>query len=101
MSLPDLTPLQNQLQIDFVGLSFESGDVLRYQYRLAGADADWSAPSEQRSVTYASLSPGHYVFNVRAVNSDGIVSAHPAAMSFTILRPLWQRWWFLALVGVV
>ena len=34
------------------------------------------------------------------MNSDGIVSAHPATMSFTILRPLWQRAWFLALLGV-
>ena len=100
LSLPALTPLQNQLQIDFVGLSFGPGDVLRYQYRLTGTDTDWSVPSEQRSVTYASLSPGRYVFTVRAVNSDGIVSAHPATMSFTILRPLWQRAWFLALLGV-
>jgi signal transduction histidine kinase len=100
LTLPDLAPRQNQLQIDFVGLSFGSGDVLHYQYRLAGADADWTAPSDQRSVTYASLAPGHYVFNVRAVNSDGIVSAHPAAMSFTILRPVWQRAWFLALAGL-
>jgi signal transduction histidine kinase len=100
LSLPDLTAVQNQLQIDFVGLSFGSGDVLHYQYRLDGAETEWTAPSEQRSVTYASLSPGRYVFNVRAVNSDGIVSAHPAAMSFTILRPMWQRWWFLTLAGV-
>ena len=100
LSVPDLTAQQNQLQIDFVGLSFGPGDVLRYQYRLTGTDTDWSAPTEQRSVTYASLSPGRYVFNVRAVNSDGIVSPHPAAIAFTILRPLWQRSWFLALVGL-
>ena len=42
VSLPDLAPQQNQLQIDFVGLGFASGEVLRYQYRLEGADADWS-----------------------------------------------------------
>lgn len=100
LTLADLAPRQNQLQIDFVGLSFGSGDVLRYQYRLAGADAEWTVPGNQRSVTYASLAPGHYAFNVRAVNSDGIASAHPAALSFTILRPVWQRAWFLTLAGL-
>jgi ligand-binding sensor domain-containing protein/signal transduction histidine kinase len=100
MSLPDLRPDQNQLQIDYVGLAFGPGEVLRYQYRLHGADADWSAPTEQRTVTYASLSPGRYTFSVRAVNSDGIVSAPPAAMNFTLLRPVWQRGWFLALVAL-
>ena len=67
----------NQLQIDFVAWASAPGDVLRYQYRLEGADDDWSAPSDQRTVTYASLAPGRYRFLVRAVNSDGVVSADP------------------------
>ena len=33
------------------------------------------------------------------MNSDGIVSAHPAAIDFTILTPIWLRWWFLALIA--
>jgi signal transduction histidine kinase/ligand-binding sensor domain-containing protein len=97
VSLADFAPDQNQVQIDFVGLGFGSGDVLRYQYRLQGAGADWSAPTEQRSVTYANLRAGRYTFVVRAVNTDGTVSAQSAAMTFAILRPVWQRPWFLAL----
>ena len=97
--LPDLAVDQNQLQIDFVGLSFAPGDVLRYQYKVEGADKDWSAPTERRSVTYR-LAPGRYRFFVRAVNSDGVVSSSPAAVTFRILPPLWERWWFLALIAI-
>ena len=100
MSLPDFASGQNQLQIDFVGLGFGPGDVLRYQYRLEGADADWSGLGEQRTVTYASLAPGRYRFVVRAMNSDGIVSEHPASIAFTILNPVWLRWWFLTLAAL-
>ncbi|MEO7367406.1 MAG: triple tyrosine motif-containing protein [Gemmatimonadaceae bacterium] len=100
MSLPDLAPDQNQLQIDFVGLGFGLGDVLRYQYKLEGADADWSALGEQRTVTYASLAPGGYRFIVRAMSSDGIVSDPPASIAFKILRPYWLRWWFLTLAAI-
>ena len=96
--LPDLAADRNQLQIDFVGLSFAPGEVLRYQYRLEGADADWSAPAEQRTVNFASLASGHYRFLVRVVNSDGVASIAPATITFTILRPLWARWWFIALI---
>ena len=67
------------------------------RYRLEGADGAWSVPGEQRSVTYASLAPGAYTFSVRAVNSAGIAGAHPAVVTFTILRPFWLRWWFLCL----
>jgi ligand-binding sensor domain-containing protein/two-component sensor histidine kinase len=95
MALADLHSGQNQIQIDFVGLSFAVGDVLRYQYKLEGSGADWSAPTDQRTVNFASLSPGHYRFLVRALNSDGLTSAQPAVVSFTILPPIWARWWFL------
>ena len=94
-----LRPSQNQVRLDFVGLGFAPGELLRYQYRLQGADQDWSPPTEQRSVNYASLSPGHYLFRVRAVNSEGTASLEPAAVALTILPPAWQTWWFRVLAG--
>jgi ligand-binding sensor domain-containing protein/signal transduction histidine kinase len=100
MSLADLAPDQNQLQIEFVGLAFGPGEVLRYQYKLEGAHDDWGAAGEHRTVTYASLAPGRYIFSVRAINSDGNVSIRPATLAFTILRPVWQRWWFLSLIAL-
>ncbi len=97
--LADLPANQNQLQIDFTGLSFAPGEVLRYQYKLEPR-ADWSPPTEQRSLTFANLAPGQYRFLVRAVNSDGAYSSVPAVVTFRILRPLWQRWWFILFVGM-
>jgi signal transduction histidine kinase len=91
-----LRPDQNQLQIDFVGLGFAPGERLRYEYRLEGADRDWSRPTDQRSVTFASLRPGNYTFQVRALNVEGETSPRPASVVFTILSPFWQRWWFLS-----
>jgi signal transduction histidine kinase len=61
-------------------------------------DRDWGEPTEQRTVILANLSPGPYRFLVRAVNANGTVSETPASISFRILPPIWQRWWFLALV---
>ena len=95
-----LQPNQNQLRLDFVGLGFASGERLRYQYRLEGADRDWSPPTEQRTINYASLRPGGYTFHVRAVNTEGTVSPRPASVTFQILAPVWQRWWFLATVSI-
>jgi ligand-binding sensor domain-containing protein/signal transduction histidine kinase len=93
---------QNQVQIDFLGLGFGAGELLRYQYKLEGAGvADWSAPTDARSVTFANLSPGSYRFLVRAVNTDGVESATPASVTFQILRPIWLRPWFLLLAALL
>ena len=88
----------SQLEIKFVSLGYRSGDVLQYQFMLEGADGHWSPPTNQRIVNYANLRPGTYRFLVRAVNADGVVSKDPASIAFTIVPPLWQRWWFVALV---
>ena len=109
-SLPGLRygPNQDHIQFDFVGLDFAPGEKLRYQYKLEGADQEWSPPAEIRSVNYARLAPGSYSFRVRAVNSAGLVSTVPASISFTLLPPVWMRWWFrlalaasLAAIGYV
>jgi signal transduction histidine kinase/ligand-binding sensor domain-containing protein len=95
VSLPSLPPGRNEVHFDFVGLGFGAGEVLRYEYQLEGMDDTWSAPTSQRSVIYAGLRSGSYRFLVRAVNSDGLVSPQPAWVAFTILSPIWLRWWFL------
>src|SRR5262249_48072298 len=97
----ELGPGQNQVSIEFVGLEFDPGEVLQYQYKLEGADGDWSAPAEQRIVNYPGLGPGSYRFLVRAVTSEGVMSAQPAAVRFTILPPFWRRWWFVTLVAML
>ncbi|PWT88117.1 MAG: hypothetical protein C5B55_13635 [Blastocatellia bacterium] len=97
VQLSDLASSASQLQINFVGLSFVSGGSLRYQYKLEGADRDWSVPTSQRTVTYAHLAAGRYRFLVRAVNADGQVSAVPAVITFRVLPALWLRWWFIAI----
>ena len=91
---------ENTTQIDFVALGFSHGEELRYQYRLEGADDAWSKPSTQRTVNYASLASGSYRFLVRAVNSDAMVSDTPASLTFTVLPPIWWRWWFITLVAL-
>ena len=100
MRLTEPSSRNTHLQIDFVSLGFSHGGELRYQYTLEGADDAWSRPSTQRTVNYASLAPGSYRFRVRAVNSDALVSETPATVSFTILPPIWGRWWFIMLAGL-
>jgi signal transduction histidine kinase/ligand-binding sensor domain-containing protein len=95
----ELEANQNQVQIDFFGLSLAPGEALRYQYRLEGSGEDWSEPTELRTVNYPGLPPGTYRFLVQAVSADGTVSDKPAVVSFTILPPVYQRWWFIALVA--
>lgn len=96
----ELSAARNNISIEFVALSFQGKDELRYQYKLDGVDKDWNPPGISRSVNYARLAPGSYQFLVRAINQDGTISPAPASFQFRILPPVWQRWWFIALAAL-
>lgn len=99
--VPEQSANHNNLQIDFMSTGSGADSATRYQYKLEGAGSDWSEPTALASISLANLSAGKYRFLVRAINADGLVSDQPAALSFIILRPIWQRWWFLTLVALV
>ncbi|HJZ82269.1 MAG TPA: two-component regulator propeller domain-containing protein, partial [Pyrinomonadaceae bacterium] len=100
-NLPALSLDSNQTHVgvDFLGLGASLGEELKYQYRLEGSNNDWVETS-QRTVEFANLSPGSYRFAVRAVTFDNLVSQTPGTVSFRIAAPVWQRWWFIALVSL-
>jgi len=92
----ELAPGQNNLQITFFGIDFNTSEPLRYQYMLEGADKDWSRPTSEHTVNFSNLSAGNYRFLVRAVTANGLVSKNPAVVSFRLLPPIWARWWFIS-----
>ena len=96
-----LQPNQGDVQVDFASLNLGVGEVLRYQFWLEGGSQDWSPPADQRSLNFARLAPGKYRLQVRALNSEGMLSAEPATVSFQVLAPVWQRGWFLAVAGLL
>ncbi len=98
---PELSARENNIEIDCLGLSPGVGETLRYQFKLEGVDKDWNVPTDQRTVSYPNLPPGSYSFLARAVSADGTLSESPAKVSFRVLQPIWQRWWFRLLALVV
>ena len=97
----ELSPDQDEIQVDFVGLSYDLDEGVLTQYMLEGAGGEWSAPSPARTLTFARLAPGSYRLLVRAVTPEGLVSPEPAAFAFRVLPPLWQRWWFIGLAALL
>ena len=94
----DLTPEHNSLEVEFRALHFDIGEGLRYQYRLEGADTDWSKPSDEQTVRYANLAAGRYRFMVRSITESGQISTGQATLTFQVLPVFWRRSWFLGMV---
>jgi hypothetical protein len=97
-NIPDdikLNRHQNKVQITFSGLSFTNPENVKLQYRLVGFDNQWSPPLSKRFVIYEKLPPGHYSFEVKGTNADGIETSEPFRMAFRIVPAFWQTNIFL------
>src|SRR4029453_557365 len=59
-----IPPDRRRLAVEFFSIHEGPGPSPRFQYRLEGSDADWSAPTSERSGPYANLAPGPPTFPV-------------------------------------
>ena len=87
----------NDLEFKFTGLAFKSRDKLQYRYKLKGLEEKWNKTS-QTSIRYPQVPPGEYVFEVYVIDDDGNESLAPAQFKFEILKPFWQKLWFIVAV---
>jgi signal transduction histidine kinase len=97
VTLIELSPYQNAFSFQYTALSFWGASRQEYQYMLEGLDNDWIRAGVERSVQYAYVPPGEYVFRVRGANGDGARRDPGVAVRLVIHPPFWTRWWFIAL----
>ena len=87
------------LTVEFSAMHFIDPERNRYAFRLVGFDRHWIQTSaSRRFATYTNLDPGHYVFQVRAANKDGVWEAKGDQLDIVIVSPFWATWWFRCLV---
>jgi len=86
-----LPPLNRDLEIDYVGLSFVAPQKVRFRYRLDGRDDAWQEAGTRRQAFYNDLRAGQYRFRVIACNNDGVWNETEASLSFFIAPAWYQR----------
>lgn len=97
---------QTQVSFQFTALHFSNPLKNQYAYKLDGWDEDWIYTDQSRRLaTYTKLSPGDYVFRVKAANKDGIWNEHGKSLRVEVEPAPWQTWWaygiYLFIVGAL
>jgi signal transduction histidine kinase len=68
---------------------------------MVGVDEDWVDAGTRNYVSYPNLSPGEYVFEVKAANNDGVWNETPRRITILISPPFWKTPWFIVLSGLI
>lgn len=90
---PVLNYKQNDITFKFKALSTQ---VSNYQFLLEGYDKDWSPVQTNTEAVFTNLSPGKYIFKLKAINKYNIES-DIVEYAFEITPPFYMRWWFFVL----
>jgi len=88
----------NFFSIEFSALDFTTSSKNQYAYMLEGYDEDWIYCGKRRYVAYTNLSPGEYLFKVRASNNDGYWNNKGISIAIIIIPPFYLTAWFKILV---
>jgi len=84
------------ITLKFAALDYADPRANRYEYKLDGFDNDWVRADEGRAATYTNLPGGHFVFRVRASNSDGVWSTQDLALPIDVAPSPWLSPWAYA-----
>lgn len=88
---------ENNITISFNGLSFLSGENLKYKYRLlGGTDTSWLEIGKYNNVLrFTNLPWGQYEFEVKSISVDGLESLQTKKIRFNIAKPFYLKIWFI------
>ncbi len=85
------------LSVAFSAPHFSNVDATRYEVKLGGFDDEWRAVDSPQ-ITFTTLPPADYAFDVRATASNGLSATLASPLRITVLTPWWTTWWFITLM---
>ena len=96
--------LKNSIEFKIEVLpNISSSGSYKIMYRLKEIDENFAVKENNLDdfyFKYQLLPAGDYIFEVRAINEDGIKSK-PVTLNFKISSPFWQTWWFIVIITVL
>lgn len=85
-----LSPEETTLRFNFSADNFLLPEKNRFEYRLTNYIDQWVQDGNHGSAIFVDISPGEYVFEVRASNNDGVWNDTPARLHI-VINQFWYK----------
>lgn len=97
----------NSLHIIFSVPDYSQSRVVEYSYMVEGLDDDWIMAGREHEATLRNLSPGTYIFKVRArLRNQDWNDSNMSTLKIVVTPPIWLTWYaklfyLLVAIGIV
>ncbi len=90
---------QNNITLHFAAIDYHDPEAIRYYTMLENYDDTWREARMEKSSYYFSIPSGHYVYHVKAINSNGTVAEK--ILTIRVNPPWWKTWWAYSIYGLI
>lgn len=80
---------QNVFTISYAAINYANPGSTNYAYYLKGFENKWNYVGGKNSVTYTNLSPGKYVFHIKAINAAGNGNSAERTLEVRVAPPFY------------
>jgi ligand-binding sensor domain-containing protein/signal transduction histidine kinase len=88
-----------RVEIAMSAIELVKPGTVEYRYRIDGVDTDWSEVGTNGLITFRDLPAGILNLRAQARSAAGDWSVAEARLSINKDAALYQRWWFMCIVG--
>jgi ligand-binding sensor domain-containing protein len=96
-----LQPGDNTIRLHFGTLINKDIFPFDVEYKLEGAENDWTLAGDNHEALYNNLNPGTYQFFVRVRGKNSSWQTKEAVVKFTIKAPFYKTNWFIAVIALL
>ncbi|RZJ92235.1 MAG: hybrid sensor histidine kinase/response regulator [Chryseobacterium sp.] len=90
---------QHSFALTFTTINFSQSVERRFMWKLDGLDKNWVGPSVENTANYTNLSPGKYLFHVKAIGNNNEVLDQRTIQ--IVIKPAFYNTWVAYLFYVV
>ena len=90
-------PNDHYLRVRFARTDFAQSGRSGYAYKIDGYKNEWQSTTENE-LLIAGLPYGRYELVVQGRTANGVFTGQELKIPIRVLRPLYLRWWFIALL---
>lgn len=82
-------------------ITYRSNGLFKLAYRIVTQDSTWHYyPANLENIEIPSIQSGNFVIEIKATDYWGVDSENIIRLEGNVTPPIWQRWWFYALVAL-
>jgi signal transduction histidine kinase/DNA-binding response OmpR family regulator len=95
----ELKYFQNTISLELVPVGVTSG--AKFSWKLEGFDSEWSAPTNNRIITYTNIPSGIFTLKVKLFDSSLTNMLSERSIFIRMIPPFWEKTWFLVLISIL